>query len=110
MISLCIEGLQLLSWTCKRLGTKNGSGRSHLWSEQRALASHQRVALLLDVDKLLSVEVRQFAPVLALPWTPMPDVVGQPAELSVPVEDEEVEVVDGAEGLVVHLRPLLSRR
>ena len=39
--------------------------------EHRELAPHERVALLLDVEEILGVEIRQFAPRLALPRTTM---------------------------------------
>jgi hypothetical protein len=71
--------------------------------EHRQLAPHERIALLLDVEEVLGVEVRQLASMLDLPRTTIGNVVGHArVELPVPTDDEQVVVGDGAEGLVLH--------
>ena len=77
--------------------------------EHGEIASHERVALLLDVEEVLCGEVRHLAPVLTLPATLLPNIFwDELVEPAVAADHEHVVVGDGAEGLVAHTGSLQS--
>ena len=73
--------------------------------EHGGLAPHERIALLLDVDEVVGVEVGEFATMLTLPRTLPANAVGDDlVEGAVAADHEDVVVGVGAEGLVLHGR------
>jgi hypothetical protein len=94
----------LLAWSVWSTSYRQGhrGDNSHLRFEHRELAPHQRIVLLIDIEEVLGVEVCELAPVLTLPGTLLPNIFWDDlVEGAVAADDEQVEVGDGAEGLVL---------